>query len=147
MSGTQPCRVMREAPPGSQLAGDGDGGGLDEAAERAERVVDRGGLEPAVHHAVLALFVAALAPVVLPGRGLHQLLEGLRVAVLEEITGTLPPAHVAGGVAPRGALVVVLAHEEAGEARRLVEAPAALRVRQDVGEELMGAAAGGDREG
>src|SRR5262245_22747671 len=139
MSGTQPCSVMR-ASPASELAGEGDGGGLDEAAERSERVIHCGGLEPAVHHAVPALLVAAPPPVVLPGRGLHELLEGLRVAVLQEIAGPLPPEHVVGRVAPRRALVVVLAHEEAEEERRLVEAPAALGVRQDRAEELIGAA-------
>src|SRR5262245_2732756 len=103
MSGTQPCSVMR-ASPASELAGEGHGGGLDEAAERAERVIHGGGLEPAVHHAVLALLVAAPPPVILPGRGLHELLEGLRVAVLQEIAGPLPPEHVEGRVAPRRAL-------------------------------------------
>src|SRR5262249_47630927 len=98
-----------------QLAGQGEQGRLAERPERAEGLVDGGGLVPAVHHAVPALLVPALAPVALPLGGLHQLAEGLGVALLEQIARALPPEDVEGGVAPRGALVVVLAHQEAEE--------------------------------
>src|SRR4029453_3354159 len=109
MSGTQPCRLT----PGSELSGERDQHRLREAPRGVEGVVHRRGLKPAVDHAILALLVAALAPIILPGRRLHQLREGFRVAVLQEIARPLPPEHVVGRVPPGRALVVLLAHEEA----------------------------------
>src|SRR5262245_35088247 len=92
-------------------------------------------------HAVAALLVPALPPVVLPLGGVHQLPEGRGIALLEEIARPLPAKEVERGISPGRALVVVLAHEEAEEERRLIELPVLLRLRQHVGEELMGAGA------
>src|SRR5262244_520239 len=97
---------------GLELAREGDGHRLRETLQGAERVVHRGRLVATVHHAVAALLVAALLAVVLPPRSLHQLLEARGVALLEEVAGALPAEHIKGGVAPRGALEVVLAHQE-----------------------------------
>src|SRR2546430_2354399 len=141
ISGTQPSRLSGSVMPPSEASGHRRRDGVAETAPRSERVVDGRGLVAAVDHAVTALFVAALAAVVLPLRGLHQLLERRRVAFLKKVARTLPAEHVVGRVAPRRALEVALAHEELEEQRRLVELPAALRPRQDLGEELVGAPA------
>src|SRR3990172_3738510 len=101
-----------------------------------ERLVHGRGLEPAVDHAVLALRVAALPPVVFPARRLQELLEALGVPFLQQVAGALPAEHVEGWVPPGRALVVALPHEELEEERRLVEPPAALGVREDPGEQL-----------
>src|SRR5262249_56941176 len=132
-------RVARPVvpPPRSEPPGDGGGDGVAEAPPRPEGVVHRGRLVPAVHHAVAALLVAAALAVVLPARGLEQLLERRRVALLEQIAGALPAEDVVGRVAPWRALEVLLAHEELQEERRLVETPAALRVREDPREEIV----------
>src|SRR3970282_1601029 len=110
-----------------QLSGERDRDGLGEALERAERVVDRGRLIPAVDHAVAALLVAALFAVVFPLRAVHQLLEARGIAFLEQVAGALPAEHIKGGVAPGRALEVLLAHEEAQEERRLGAVPARIR--------------------
>src|SRR4029079_15677753 len=129
MSGAQPSRLFSSTA-GLELAGDGRRHGVAETLPRREGVVDGGGLVAAVHHAVLALVVAGLAAVLLPARRLHQLLERRRVALLQQVAGTLPAEEVVGGVAPRRALELLLAHEELQEERRLVELPALLRVLQ-----------------
>src|SRR5258705_11329277 len=119
MSGAQPSRlfssVMRRR---LELAGDGRRHRVAEALPRGESGVDGGGLVAAVHHAVLALFVAGLAAVLLPARRLHQLLERRRVALLQQVAGALPAEEVVGRVAPRRALELLLAHEELQEERR-----------------------------
>src|SRR5947209_427016 len=139
ISGTQPSRLSVSFIPRSEPSGQRRGDGVAEAAPGAERKVHGRGLVPAVDHTVPALVVAALAAVVLPLRGLDQLLERRRVTLLEEIAGPLPAEHVVGRVPPRRALVVALAHEELEEQRRLVELPAALRARQDPREQLVSA--------
>src|SRR2546425_2240963 len=88
-----------------------------------------------MYHAVSALLVPA-GPVVVPVRVLDELLERRGVAVLEEVTRLLPAEDVVGGVAPRRALVVHLAHEEVQKERRLVEPPAALGLVQDAREQF-----------
>src|SRR5215813_12364087 len=113
----------------SEPSGDGGRHRVAESPPRAERVVHRGGLVATVHHAVAALLVAAALAVVLPARRLEQLLERRRVALLEQIAGPLPAEHVVGRVTPRRALELLLAHQELQEERRLVEPPAAFRVR------------------
>src|ERR1700677_2847954 len=87
-------------------------GGLEEAGERAEGGVDGGGLESAMDHAILALGVVALVAVVVPVGQLEIFLEGLHVAVLEEVTGLLPAEDVVGRAAPRGAFEIEVALEE-----------------------------------
>src|SRR5437870_8730749 len=139
ISGTQPSRLSVSFIPRSEPSGQRRGNGVAEAAPGTERMVHGRGLVAAVDHTVPALVVAALAAVVLPLRGLDQLLERRRVTLLEEVAGPLPAEHVVGRVPPRRALVVALAHEELEEQRRLVELPAALRARQDPREQLVSA--------
>ena len=90
-----------------------------------------------MHHAVTTLLVATLLAVVLPARVLHQVLEALGVAFLQEVAGALPAEHVEGRIAPGRALVVVLTHQESQEQRRLVEPPAPLRIREHRDEEVV----------
>src|SRR5207302_563356 len=97
-----PEQVEGRVAPGRALRSDPNR--LDEAPPAAEGLVHRGGLEPAVHHAVPALGVAALPAVALPARGLHEILEALGVPLLEEVAGALPPEQVEGRVAPGRAL-------------------------------------------
>src|SRR5581483_12101542 len=110
-----------------------------EPAPAGERLLDGRRLEPAVDHAVAALLVAAALAVPRPLGRLHEVLEGVRVPVLEEVAGPLPAEQVVRGIAPRRALVLPLAHEELQEQRRLVEPPSPLRVPQDAAEEVVGA--------
>src|SRR5213594_5227409 len=100
------------AGPPSQPSGHGGHDRVAQALQRAEGVVHGGGFVPTMDHAVLALLVSALAPVVLPARGLHQLAEAVGIALLEQVARTLPAEDVVGGIAPRRALEVPLAHEE-----------------------------------
>src|SRR6185437_4026543 len=102
-----------------------------EAADRSEAVHHRGGLVAAADHAIGALGIAAGRPVLLPPGGLEQLLEGLGVAVLQQVAGTLPAEDVVGGGAPGRALVMALAHQELEEERRHVELPAPFAVGED----------------
>src|SRR2546426_6304157 len=139
ISGTQPSRLSVSFIPRSEPSGQRRGNGVAEAAPGAERMIHGRGLVAAVDHTVPALVVAALAAVVLPLRGLDQLLERRRITLLEEVAGPLPAEHVVGRVPPRRALVVALAHEELEEQGRLVELPAALRARQDPREQLVSA--------
>src|SRR5215831_17361332 len=71
----------------------------------------RARLKPAVHHAVLAARVIALA-VALPGSLRHQTFECLIVAVRDQIAGALPTFDVVGRIAPRRARHLTLALEE-----------------------------------
>src|SRR3990172_435548 len=86
--------------------------GLSESPPAAERLIHRGRFKAAVHHAILALLVSTLPPVVLPGGVLHQILEALGVPLLQEVAGALPAKDVVSRVPPRRALVVALAHQE-----------------------------------
>src|SRR6266566_4467489 len=90
-----------------------------------------GGLIPAVHHAVGTLRIARLRAVVFPVRRVHQFLEGVRVAVLQQITRFLPAEDVVRGHSPRGTSIVALAHQEFEEKRRLVEFPTLVAVGQN----------------
>src|SRR5436190_15875000 len=119
MSGTQPSSVIGIAYDVAavtdrllQLAGQRHGHGLAERPEGAEGVMDGRGFVPAMHHAVAALLVTALPTVLFPGRRLHQFLEARHVAFLEQVARALPAEDVERRVAPRRALVVVLAHQE-----------------------------------
>ena len=112
-----------------------------DAADAGERVVHGARLVAAVHHAVLALRVAALDAVVRPlGLG-DEFLERVVVALLQEVARLLPAEDVVGRAAPRGALEIALAHEELEEERAHVELPALLAVGEDHLEQLVGLAA------
>ena len=84
-----------------------------------------------MHHAVSAFGIAGLGTVVGPLGGVKEFLEGVGVAVLQEITGLLPAEDVVGGHAPRSASEVALAHEEFVVQRRIVEAPRGFAVREN----------------
>src|SRR5438128_10539215 len=121
ISGTRPSRLSVSFIPRSEPSGQSRGTGVPQAAPGAERVVHGRGLVPAVDHTVPALVVAALTAVVLPLRGLDQLLERRRVTLLKEVAGSLPAEHVVGRVPPRRAPVVALDHEDLEEQRQPVE--------------------------
>ena len=68
---------------GSGSVGDGSFDGAGESWEGAEGVVDGASFVPAVHHAVAALHVATLLPIIFPHGIGHQFFEGGDVAVLQ----------------------------------------------------------------
>src|SRR5215510_14170431 len=72
--------------------------------------------------AVAALFILAGA-VGIPVGGLHQLVEGLRIAFAEQIARLLPAEDVARRHAPRRALVFLVAREEVQEQAGVDETP------------------------
>src|SRR5471030_1734209 len=92
-------------------------------------------------HAIGAFLVVAGA-VGIPVGLVHQLLEGFGVALAEQIAGALPAEVVARRVAPRRAMVFLIARKEVEEERRLAERPfVALAAAEDVAEQLLGLAA------
>ena len=88
----------------------------------SDRILHGGRLVAAVHHAVGALLVVAGA-VGVPVGFFHQLLEGLGVAFAEQVAGPLPAEHGARRVAPRRAVIGLVAGEEIEEQARLAERP------------------------
>src|SRR5262249_8611908 len=86
-----------------------------------------------------ALLVVADA-VAVPGGVLHQLAEGRGVAFAQQVAGLLPAEHRARRVAPRRAMIGLVAGEEVQEHHRLAERPPApaLAARQDAAEQLLG---------
>src|SRR6202789_4420221 len=89
----------------------------------AERVVDRRALEAAMRHAVVAARVLAHA-VFFPLGVLDQRSVGRRVSLVrEQITGPLPTEHVIGWIAPRRALIGLVAGEKIQEQRGMIERP------------------------
>src|SRR3954468_16844146 len=93
-------------------------------------------------HAVGALLVVAGA-VGVPIGVVHQLLEGLGVTFAEQVAGLLPAEHRARRVAPRRAVVLLVAGQEVEEHARLAERPAlaAVAAAEDVAEQFLGLAA------
>ncbi len=91
-----------------------------------------------MHHAVGALLVIAGA-VTLPLGLFHQFLEGRDIAFAKEIAGTLPAEDVARRVAPRRALVGLIAGKEVEKQRGLIERPslAAAAAFENLAEELL----------
>src|ERR1700733_1169109 len=88
-------------------------------------IVDGGAFEAAVRHAVIAAWVAADA-VLFPLRLFYQRPVGRRVALVsEQITGSLPTEHVVGGIAPRRALIGLIAGKEIQEQTGMIEGPGA----------------------
>ena len=107
-----------------------------------ERIHCRRRLIAAMGHAVGAFLIAAGA-VAVPVGALHELLEGLGVAFAEQVARPLPAEHVAGRIAPRRALILLIAGEEIEEQGRLVELPVACAsaAPEDLAEQLLGVAA------
>src|SRR5690349_21723522 len=104
-----------------------------------EGVLNCGRLEPRMDHAVGALFVVADA-IGIPVGGFHQLLEGLGVAFADQIAGLLPAEHGAGWIAPRRAVVGLVAGQEVEEQAGLAERPllAAVAALEDIAKQLLG---------
>ena len=82
----------------------------------------RRGLEAAMDHAVGALLVVADA-ILVPLGVVHQLAEGLGVALAQQVAGLLPAEHGARRVAPRRAVIGLVAGQEVQEHARLGERP------------------------
>src|ERR1051326_1325230 len=80
--------------------------------EIARGVKHRCRLKSAVHHAVLTLRVTAVMAIFLPLGRCKQLLERLRVAVIEQVTGLLPTQHAEVRIAPRRTIVIQFAHQK-----------------------------------
>src|SRR5262249_10568537 len=89
-----------------------------------DRVLHRGRLVAAVHHAVRTLLIIAGA-IGIPVGLFHQLAEGAGIAFAQQITGALPAEHGAGRIAPRRAVVLLISGEEVEKERRLAERPLA----------------------
>src|SRR5450631_1382774 len=88
-----------------------------------ERVVDRGALESAMRHAIVATGILADA-VIVPFRVLDQRLEGIRIAFVgQQVTGPLPPELVVCRHAPGGALIGLIPREKIQEQSGVVERP------------------------
>src|SRR5271166_6982083 len=101
-----------------------------ETAQRTESVVYRRRFVSAVHHAIRTLGIAGLSAVLLPFRRLHQFIEGVGVAVLQQVAGFLPAEQVKRWHAPWRTRIVALPHQKFKEQRRLIEHPIFLAVRQ-----------------
>src|SRR5260370_13560149 len=83
-----------------------------EAAERAEPFDHGARLISATDHAIGAFGIAAGHAVLFPLGGFKQFLEGLRVAVLQQVAWPLPTEDVIGRRSPRPAFVLASAHQE-----------------------------------
>src|SRR5271166_5455379 len=92
-------------------------------------------------HAVGALGIAGFRPVVRPVGRLDQFLEGVGVAILQEITGLLPAEDAVSGHTPWGTGELAFTHEELHVHGRGVELPALLAVGEDAAEEAAGTGA------
>ena len=90
-------------------------------------------------HAVGAFLVLADA-VLVPLGGVHEFAEGRGIALSQQVAGLLPAEHGARRVAPRRALVGLVAGEEVQEVDRLAERPglAAAAAGQDAAEQFLG---------
>src|SRR5437667_11493494 len=93
ISGTQPSRLSVSFIPRSEPSGQRRGNGVAEAAPGTERMVHGRELVAAVEHTVPALAVAAITAVVLPLRGVYQLLERRRGRHLLEAAVPLTGEH------------------------------------------------------
>ena len=86
-----------------------------------EGIVDGRALETAMRHAVVATGVLADA-VAFPLGVLDERLIARRIALVgQQIAGPLPAEHVVRGIAPRRALIGLIAREEIEEQARMIE--------------------------
>ena len=97
-----------------------------------------GRLETAMNHTVGAFLVTV--PYLSHFGIFHQFFEGLGVAFPEQITRPLPAEHGARRVAPRRAVIGLIAGEEIEEEARLEERPfaAATAPISEIAEQLLG---------
>src|SRR5258708_24362422 len=87
-----------------------------------DRCLGRCRLIAAMGPAVRAFFVAA-SPVRVPVRGVHQFTERLGISFAEQVTGFLPTEYVAGGHAPRRAVIGLGSSEKVEIKVRVDEIP------------------------
>src|SRR4051812_6096617 len=92
-----------------------------------------------MHHAVGAFFVISGA-VGVPVGLIHQFTESLGIAFAQQITRALPTEHRAGRIAPRRAVVALVAGEKIQKQARLRERPflAVVAAAQNSAEQLFG---------
>src|SRR5947209_8194884 len=91
-----------------------------------------------MRHAIGALLILAGA-VGIPIGGVHQLLEGLGVALAQQVAGFLPAEDVARRHSPRRAFVILVAGQEVEEQAGVHEIPLlALAQRKHVAEQFLG---------
>src|SRR5260221_2643545 len=103
-----------------------------------DRCLGRGRLIAAMGHAVRAFFVAA-SPVRVPVRGVHQFTERLGITFAEQVTGFLPTEYVAGGHAPRRAVIGLVSSEKVEIKVRVDEIPfLTLAHAEDLAEQFLG---------
>src|ERR1700694_2767288 len=104
-----------------------------------DRVLNGGGFVTAMNHAIGAFRIISGA-VGIPIRFLHQLAEGLGIALAEQIAGALPTEHGAGRIAPGRAMVFLIPRQEVEEQTGLAERPgfAGATATEDVAEQLLG---------
>src|SRR5262249_41037555 len=111
-----------------------------------QRVTDRGPLKPAMCHAVVTAWITPDA-VAVPGSLLHERAVGRGASLVgEEIARPLPAKEVVGGIAPRGALISLIAREKVEEQARMIERPAPARralpaAPEDLAEQLLAGSA------
>ena len=108
--------------------------GRSQSAPGSESLRHSRRLVAAVHHAVLALGIAALSAVGAPIGRLEQFLIRAAVALLQQVARALPAEDVVRRVAPGRALEVPIPFEELQEQRRLIEHPAAVWAEPACGE-------------
>src|SRR6516225_948226 len=94
-----------------------------------------------MHHTVGAFLIVANA-ISVPVCRLHELLEGLRVPLAEQVTRSLPSKYRSCRVTPRGAGVGLVACQKIEEQARLEERPglAAPTEAEDAPKQLLGRA-------
>src|ERR1700733_4640322 len=89
----------------------------------AERVVDSGAFEAAVRHAIVAARVLAHA-VLVPLGVVDERTVARRIAFVgQEVAGPLPAENVVRRIAPRRALIGLVAGEKVQEQRGMIERP------------------------
>src|SRR6185437_762907 len=85
-----------------------------------ERIIDRGAFEAAMRHAVVAARILAHA-VLFPFGVFDQRLIGGRIALVgQEVAGPLPTEQVVSRIAPRRALIGLVAGQKIQEQRRVI---------------------------
>src|SRR5262249_31610834 len=79
-----------------------------------DSVLHRGCFITRMHHAVGALLVIS-GSVGIPVGCIHQLIEGLRIALAEQVAGLLPAKDSPGRISPWGAVIALVSGEEVEE--------------------------------
>src|SRR5438094_7237523 len=109
--------------------------GGQKTAERSEGIIHRRRFIPAVHHAIRAMRIARLRPIVGPLGFANQLVESFCVAILKQITRLLPAENVIGRHPPGRAGIMPLAQQEFEKPRRTIQTPIGLAIRKNRAEQ------------